>query len=317
MNIIETRDLTQRYWTKVTWSDFGSAPAWTTAVLHRLTFTVPSGSITALLGANGAGKTTLLKVLVNLLRPSAGEVRVLGVDSVRLGEREFAQMGYVAEGQQQPSWMTVRQFLDYCRPFYPTWDVELEKSLLTRFALPADRRLAQLSRGTLMKAVLLSALAFRPKLLVLDEPFSGLDPVSREDITHGLLESVRQGETTVLVSSHDIEEVERLADRVALLEDGRLRLAEATDALLQRFRRIEVAQDGIWQPEHRPTAWLNCESTTGRTTFIDSAYDPVATESLCRTHFPFAAVRAHPMTLREIFIVLARQRNLQAREEVA
>jgi ABC-2 type transport system ATP-binding protein len=292
MNAIEIHELSCRYGR--------------TEALRGLTLTVPRGSLFALLGANGAGKTTALKVLVNLLCPAGGRATVLGVDSRQLGERELAQIGYISENQEQPEWMTVGQLLDYCRPFYPTWDRALEEKLLAQFQLPTDRALKKLSRGMRMKAVLLSSLAYRPKLLVLDEPFSGLDPVVREDVTQGLLAAVQLGETTAIISSHDIEEVERLADHVALLEEGRLRFTEPTDELLGRFRRIEVDQEGMFGWDSPPAAWLQWETQPGRISFVDSAYDPVATERACRERFPAATVRAHPMTLREIFITLAR-----------
>jgi ABC-2 type transport system ATP-binding protein len=317
MNIIETRNLSQRYWTKASLAGLGSAAGWTTEVLHDLSFSVPEGSVTALLGSNGAGKTTALKVMVNLLRPSAGSAQVLGQDSTLLGEREYAQIGYVSEGQLRPEGLTVRRLLDYCRSFYPTWDRALESTLLARFALPEDRPLGELSRGMLVKATLLSSLAYRPKLLVLDEPFGGLDPVARDDVTQGLLESVRQGETTVLISSHDIEEVERLADRVALLESGRLKFAEATESLLGRFRRVEVAQEEAWQPGSLPASWLGWESGAGRITFVESAFKPDTTEQFCRKHFPCATVQAHPMSLREIFLALARKDRPQPHGAVA
>jgi len=309
MNIIETRHLSQCYWTKASLRDIFPPDAtlsWRTEVLHDLTLTVPAGSIFALLGPNGAGKTTLLKVLMNLLRPSGGEAQVLGVDSARLGEAQLARLGYVSENLKLPDWMTVRELLDFCRPFYPTWDRSLEASLLERFALPEERKLSQLSRGMRMKAALLAALAYRPELLLLDEPFSGLDPVTRDDVTQGLLEAVRQGETTVLVSSHDIEEVERLADHVALIEAGRLRLAEPTDSLLGRFRRIEVDSESAWPAGSLPASWLAWQSGAGRTTFIESAYQPETTEGHCRRFFPLGSVQARPLTLREIFITLAR-----------
>src|SRR4051812_16429068 len=133
MNIIETTNLTRR---------FGRNEA-----VHDLNFAVPTGSVTALLGANGAGKTTTIKLLMNLLSATSGSARVLGVDSHQLGEKEKAQIGYVSENQDLPLWMSVRQLLDYCRPFYPTWDRELEKTLLAQFALPEDRKLKHLSRG--------------------------------------------------------------------------------------------------------------------------------------------------------------------------
>jgi len=309
MNAIETRALSCRYWTKASLADIfppNTGLSWSTEVLHEVSFQVPVGSLFALLGANGAGKTTLLKVLVNLLRPSSGRAAVLGVDSQQLGKRELSQIGYVSEGQPPPEWMTVRQLLDYCRPFYPTWDPALETSLLEQFNLPTDRPLRHLSRGMRVKAALLSSLAPRPRLLVLDEPFSGLDPVVRDDITHGLLAAVRLGETTAIISSHDIEEVERLADHVSLLEEGRLRLAEPTEELLGRFRRVEVEREGSFGGQPLPAAWLHYEAAAGRVTFIDTAYEREATERACRERFPGATVWAHPMSLREIFITLTR-----------
>jgi len=303
MNIIETQNLTRR---------FGRMEA-----VHELNLAVPTGSVLALLGANGAGKTTTLKLLMNLLTPTAGGARVLGVDSRKLGEREFAQIGYVAEGQQLPRWMTVRQLLDYCRPFYPTWDRALEATLLKQFQLPETRKLAELSRGTLMKAALLSSLAYRPKLLLLDEPFSGLDPLVRDEFIRGVLEVSALGEWTVLVSSHDIEEVERLADHIAMLEEGRLVLSETTDALQARFRRVEVTL-GSAEPNlaNVPASWREAEHAGRMVRFVDTGYAREALARACRERFADAAVVAHPMSLREIFIVLAR-RGREARRAAA
>jgi len=304
MNIIETTQLSRRYWR--------------TEAVHELTLAVPAGSVFALLGPNGAGKSTTIKVLMNLLRPTAGSARVLGVDSRRLGERERAQIGYVSENQQLPLWMTVRQLLDYCRPFYPTWDRALEKKLLQQLELPEQRKLKHLSRGMLMKAALLSSLAYRPKLLVLDEPFSGLDPLVREEFVHGLLEASSQGEWSVFISSHDIEEVERLADWIALLDAGRLRFAEATDTLLARFRRIEVTLPGGAGPlASVPAGWLELQQSEGLVRFVDTMYEREATERACRERFPEAAVTARPMTLREIFITLARAGRATAKVPAA
>jgi ABC-2 type transport system ATP-binding protein len=290
MNIIETTNLTRRYGR--------------TEAVHELNLAVPQGSVFALLGPNGAGKTTTIKVLMNLLPPTSGAARVLGVDSRKLGEREKAQLGYVSENQQLPLWMTVRQLLDYCRPFYPTWDRELEKNLLAQFALPEKRKLAHLSRGMLMKAALLSSLAYRPKLLVLDEPFSGLDPVVRDDFIRGVLEVSALGEWTVFVSSHDIEEVERLADQVAMLDAGRLRLNETTESLQGRFRRVEVtgaAANALPAP-----GWLEWERAGALTRFVETRYAGEATERAWREQFAGAELKAQPMTLREIFMTLAR-----------
>ncbi|HVZ63499.1 MAG TPA: ABC transporter ATP-binding protein [Lacunisphaera sp.] len=304
MNIIETTQLTRRYGR--------------TEAVHELTLAVPAGSVFALLGPNGAGKSTTIKVLMNLLRPTAGSARVLGVDSRRLGERERARIGYVSENQQLPLWMTVRQLLDYCRPFYPTWDRDLEAKLLRDFNLPPERKLKQLSRGMLMKAALLSSLAYRPKLLVLDEPFSGLDPLVREELVHGLLEVSGQGDWSVFISSHDIEEVERLADWIAVLDTGRLQFTEAIDGLLARFRRIDVTLPGsAAELPAVPASWLGLQQTGGLVRFVDTMYERDATERACRERFPGATMTASPMTLREIFITLARAGRSPASISVA
>lgn len=304
MNLIETDRLTRRYWRM--------------EAVHELSLHVPEGSVCALLGPNGAGKTTTLKMLMNLLPPTAGAARVLGVDSRQLGEREFQQIGYVSENQQQPLWMTVRGLLDYCRPFYPTWDVALEKKLLVDFDLPPDRKLSQLSRGMLMKAVLLSSLAYRPKLLVLDEPFSGLDPLARHEFVTGLIEAARLGEWTVLVSSHDIDDVERLVDRVAMLDAGRLVLEEPTDDLAARFRRIEVeTETPVRADQVLPSSWWEYEARGTRVQFLESAYSAVGTEAACRERFPEARVTAHPLDLREIFIAVTRHGRRAAKGAAA
>jgi ABC-2 type transport system ATP-binding protein len=292
-NIIEINRLSRRY-------------AATEAV-HELTMAVPAGSIFALLGSNGAGKTTTIKVMMNLLAPTAGEARVFGIDSRRLGEAQFAQIGYVSENQQLPLWMTIRQLLDYCRPFYPTWDRELERMLLDQFDLPPDRKLRHLSRGMFVKTALLTSLAYRPKLLVLDEPFSGLDALVRDEFIRGVLEVSALSDWTVFISSHDIDEVERLADHVALIDQGRLRFSEAAEALLARFRKVAVTlQDNHANLEAPPPNWLELSREGNQVRFVESAYEPCAMTSACRQCFPGAAVDVQTMPLREIFLTLAR-----------
>lgn len=289
-HIIETENLTRRY---------GRHEA-----VRDLTLAVPRGSVCALLGANGAGKSTTIKLLMDLERPTRGTARVLGVDSQKLCETERRQIGYVAESQQLPLWMTVRQLLDYCRPFYPAWDRALEKKLLGEFALPENRKLSQLSRGMLMKAALLSSLAYRPKLLVLDEPFSGLDPLVRQEFVRGLLEVSAAEEWTVLVSSHEIEEVERLCDRVILLETGTKRVDETTESLLARFRRVEVTGASAQAVEAKEV--LELEQAGALTRFVVSDFAGDLSERGWQENFPGAQVTARAMTLKEIFVVLAR-----------
>jgi ABC-2 type transport system ATP-binding protein len=209
-----------------------------TEAVHALDLAVPEGSIYALIGPNGAGKTTTIKLLMNILRASSGSAEVLGVDSRRLSPREFARIGYVSENQEMPEWMTVDYFLRYLRPFYPTWDDSLAEDLVRQFELPRDRKLRHLSRGMRMKAALASSLAYRPELIVLDEPFTGLDALVRDEFTRGLLE--RAEGTTILISSHDLSEIESFSSHIAYIEEGRLRFAEEMATLADRFRQVEL-----------------------------------------------------------------------------
>jgi ABC-2 type transport system ATP-binding protein len=219
---IETQGLTRRFRRKES--------------VRQVNLTVPEGSVYALIGPNGAGKTTTIKLLMNLLRPSAGRATILGVDSTALGVPQFQRIGYVSESQHLPDWMTPDQLFDYCRGLYPSWDTELAAALRETLRLRREGRLRSLSRGTRMKAALLSALAFRPTLVVLDEPFTALDPLVRDELIAALQRPPGGRTWTVLLSSHDIHEVERVADWVGYLQDGRLEFSESVESLLARHR---------------------------------------------------------------------------------
>ncbi len=293
-----------------------------TEAVRDVTFSVRPGSIFALLGPNGAGKTTIIRTLVDMLRPAAGDARVLGVDSRRLGPRELQRIGYVSENQKLPRWMTVRDLFSFCRPLYPTWDDAFARKLGGEFQLPGHARIRHLSRGMRVKAALVSALAFRPRLLVLDEPFSGLDPVVRDDLVHGVLELAGQEAWTVLISSHDLDEVERLVDDIGFMNEGRLLLTESFDELQRRFRRMEVTladehQDMpivVARPSRLPSTWLGV-TTAGRVLrFVDERYSPAESERQIQRLFPGARVEAHPVTLREMFVALVRHQRSRAAE---
>jgi ABC-2 type transport system ATP-binding protein len=276
--------------------------------LRHASFRVPAGSITALLGPNGAGKSTALKTALNLLRPSSGHVEILGVDSRKLGPVQLARIGYVADGMELPDWMSVDQFLAWCRPLYPTWDADLERSLRNQFSLPGDRKLKHLSRGQRMKAALIAALAYRPELLVLDEPFSGLDPLVRDEFISGLLEIAGEEGLSVVLSSHDIEEVDRLADHVVLLNYGEVVLDEDTEPLLSRHRRVELLlpPDFGALPEF-PASWIAPQSAGRMLRFTDTAYEPEAfTRSLLKLFPGCPPADIHPLSLRELFVTLVR-----------
>ncbi len=296
--IIETKGLTH---------SFGSQ-----AVLQGLDLTVPAGSIFALLGPNGTGKTTTIKILMNIIEAASGEARVLGTPSAKLGPAEFQRIGYVSENQKLPEWMTLSQFLAYLRPWYPTWDDAFCAKMLEQFKLPTDRKLKHLSRGMKMKVSLLSSVAYRPRLLILDEPFSGLDPLARDEFIAGMLSLVDEAEWTILISSHDIEEVERLVDWVGFLENGKLRICETTASLQGRFRRVEAtlapASVSSGPPPLPPPDWLATESQSHALRFVTTQFQAGSVEAQMRDIYPSATeIRSSTMTLREIFVALARQ----------
>lgn len=287
-----------------------------TDAVAGLSLSVPQGQVTAFLGPNGAGKSTTIKCLLNLHRPDQGSATVLGIDSRQLGPSHFTRIGYVSENMELPLWMTVSQFLDYCRPLYPNWDRAFEARLLSQFDLPPKVKLKDLSRGMRMKAALLSSLAYHPQLVILDEPFSGLDPLVRDEFIHGLLELTGEEGWTVFVSSHDIEEVQRLADRVAIINRGKLALDETSDSLQARFRAVEVQlPDATPPPSKLPTDWLHSEQAGRVLRFIasrftsDDALHADIQQILPDTRPP--EIRA--MSLREIFVALARAYRLEGK----
>jgi ABC-2 type transport system ATP-binding protein len=285
-----------------------------TEAVRDVTFAVRPGSIFALLGPNGAGKTTTIRVLMNMLRPSGGRSRVLGVDSQRLGRPELERIGYVSENQKLPRWMSVAGLLAFCRPFYPTWDEGFAGKLVRDFELPPAAEVGHLSRGMRVKAALVSALAFRPRLLVLDEPFSGLDPVVRDDLVRGVLELAGEEHWTVLISSHDLDEVERLVDVVGFMNDGRLLLTEPLSELQGRFRAFEVTlrdtdsllPAGAAGRRDLPRTWIGTAVSGRLVRITDTRYVPGDSERLFQQVFPDARLESRPMSLREIFVALAR-----------
>ncbi len=274
--------------------------------LDELTFSVAEGGLHALVGPNGAGKTTLIKILVNIFRATKGHAMVLGADSTSISGRAFTNIGYVSENQQLPLWMRIGGFLNYLRPFYPTWDIDLESRLVQQFELPLDRKLKHLSRGMRMKAALASALSFRPKLIILDEPFSGLDPVVREELAQALVAS-REYATTFL-SSHDLGEIESFATHLTYLDSGRLRLSEDVPSIRSRFREVELTFDApIAVPQDLPSNWLHPTVEGNKFKFIDSTFHQEAILSEVLNRFgTIQHATFNPMTIRSIFLAIAK-----------
>jgi ABC-2 type transport system ATP-binding protein len=288
--------------------------------VHDLTLEVARGQVVALLGPNGAGKTTALRTIANVLEPTSGRALVLGVDSRRLSPAELRRLGYVSENQELPGALSGAELFAFLQPLYPTWDAGFARELATQFRLPLGRPLRQLSRGTRMKTALVSSLAYRPELLLLDEPFAGLDPLVREEVIDGVLALGDREGWTVLLCSHDVDEVERLADRVAILNQGRLALVEDTESLVARHRAVELVAETESSPlpGALPESWLQPQRAGRTVRFVESRFEEARTLAEVERLWPGArVVSAAPMSLKAVFLTLARQFRLHEEGETA
>ena len=201
---------------------------------------VPTGTVCGFLGRNGAGKTTTIKILMNLLRPTAGQVEVLGLDPGRDSLALRRQVGYVAENPVLYGWMKVRELVWFTGQFYDTWNQSKVDELIDRFGLDPEQKVKQLSRGMNAQLALALALGHEPRLLILDEPASGLDVVVRRDFLESIIGLIQEEGRTVFLSSHLVHEVERVADRVAIIEAGRLVAEGPVDQVKQGVKRVVV-----------------------------------------------------------------------------
>jgi ABC-2 type transport system ATP-binding protein len=209
---------------------------------------VPEGAVYVLVGPNGAGKTTTLKILLGLLRPDAGVVDVLGMDPRAQGPRVRAQVGYVPERTDWGyPWMRVGRLLEHHAVYVPAWDAAYAARLARAFDLPLEKSLGRLSKGLARRVHLTLALAHRPPLLLLDEPTDGLDPVMRDETLGMLAEHVAETGCTVLVSTHLVHEVDRLADHLGVIQGGRLTAQLARDTLHRMLRRYRADIPAGWR----------------------------------------------------------------------
>ena len=283
--------------------------------VHDVSLAVPRGAAYALIGANGAGKTTTLKMLVNVLSPDSGNATIMDVDSRRLSHREFQRIGFLSENHKLPERLTVEEYFAYWRVFYPTWDRALEQDLRKRLDLPADRRLDTLSHGMRMKTMLAGTLAFRPALLILDEPLSGLDPLVRDEVLDGLLRQA--DETTIVISSHELTEIESFTTNVAFMDRGRVVFEESTDKLASRFREVSVTLPRGREAASRPlpTQWLAPEFSGQIIRFVDTGFvgPEDLGERLVALLGRIESVEIAPLSLRDISKALMRASRAESR----
>jgi ABC-2 type transport system ATP-binding protein len=230
--IIETADVRKSY---------GSVQA-----LAGLDLRVPRGAVCGLLGRNGAGKTTTIKVLLGMVRPTSGRARVFGLaaDDERASVEIRGRTAFVSEDKDLYAGMTVHELIRFTAPFYPKWRADLASSYLAQLELRADARVNDLSRGMRTKLAMLIALSTGAELLILDEPTSGLDPAAIEQVLKILVKQATRDGTTVLFSSHQLADVEQIADHIAIVDRGRVVVDGALDDVRARYKRIQLVFDG-------------------------------------------------------------------------
>jgi ABC-2 type transport system ATP-binding protein len=294
-NVVEIRGLGMRFGKK--------------RVLEDVDLDVLPGSVTALLGRNGIGKSTLLKVLVGFHVATSGTARVLGLDLARKGPDVRRLVGYVPDRLELPKWMTVADHFRFLEPFYPTWSRDLELVLLGRLQLDSKAKVATLSKGQRAKHMLVAALAHRPQLLLLDEPFSGLDPVVRHEVLTAIMGHLKDEGRTVVLVSHSMGDVERVADRVVFLDEGRVRMDADLEDVQRRARRVGVTLvhgTESWTPPGSPDVMRSGDDVTLVYLDWDERY-----ADLLRNDASVSDVRQLPRDLDDVFRVAVKAADVK------
>jgi ABC-2 type transport system ATP-binding protein len=286
--VIDTADLRKQY---------GAVEA-----LRGLTLRVPAGSIYGFLGRNGAGKTTTIKVLLGMARATSGSARLFGaaVESEQAVDSR-RRIGFVSDEKDLYDYMTAGEMIRFTAAFFPRWRADLEQRYLRAFELPVDRKIKALSRGTRTKLALLLALCRGAELLILDEPTSGLDPAMTEEVLQALVAHVASEEMTVFFSSHQIGEVDQIADRVAIVDRGRVAVSGDLDDLRERYRRVQVVfEHDAPEVTFRATG-AGRVRRQGRVLTVLASEDAAAVVQEARALNPIS-VDVLPVTLKEIFL---------------
>jgi len=274
-----------------------------------VSFSVPSGSICGLVGPNGAGKTTTIRILLDLLRRDRGTVRVLGLDPARNAFDIVSRVGYVPEKHHIYDWMHVEQVLDFAAGVYPGWDWAECRQLNEILDLPVDRKVKELSRGEAAKLALTIALGHRPELLILDEPTSGLDPLIRREFLTAIVGLLKDANRTVFFSTHILSDVERVADRVIVLDEGRVVADDTLDALRTRFSKVSLLFESPPDEDFEIPGARRVEKGVREWVAVfegDRNDLPKLTGGM-----PVADVATQPMTLEDVFIELVGKKNGQ------
>lgn len=275
--------------------------------LQDLSFQVPEGVIYGLVGRNGAGKSTTLRMIMRLLQPDTGQIEVMGHAPVRMPLALRQQMGYSSDSLPLIPWLKAEQLLAENALFYPGWDASYVKSWAQKLELNLQKRVFSLSRGDRQKLAFLMAIGHRPRLLILDEPASGLDPVVRQQFLESLISFLNENGTTVILSSHQLNELERVADHIGLIQSGRMVLEADLESLRSEVRKVIFMGAGVeaFSPKH---ALLDVQRQPGYAEFVFRQWNDALGHEMMQL-FPEASLQVKSLDLESIFI------HLQAQEE--
>jgi ABC-2 type transport system ATP-binding protein len=274
-----------------------------TSALRGLNLRVPKGSIFGFLGRNGAGKTTTIKTLMGLLRSDSGTAQVFGIQ-VTDADRSIEvrrRIGFVTEDKELYPYMTVEQIIRFTRPLFPKWRDDLEKRYLQMFELPPKRKIPDLSKGMRSKLMLLLAISRGAELLILDEPTDGLDPAATEDVLRELVEITASEGTTMFFSSHQLAEVEFIADHIGIIDQGKMIASGSLDEMKAQYQRLQIVfADSVRMPEYWVEGVENVRHS-GRVVSILASHNVDAIVEQAQS-LPGATVESFPVTLKEIFL---------------
>lgn len=272
--------------------------------LQDIRLSLPEGQIMGLVGVNGAGKTTLLRILTGLARPDSGSVEVLGHPMPAAQVAAKRDIGFASEDMRLYKMRSLRWHMDLIGAIYPGWDEAYAADLLRRFDLRAEQLLGGYSHGQRVKALLLLNLARRPRLLLLDEPTTGLDPVARAEVLDALADVLRDERRSVLFSSHNTHDVEQLADTITFLHGGRLLASHDKETFLDNWRRV-VCQ-GDWTPD--PAGLPELAAVRRNGSMLELKLNGFNADITERLEANGLIVRSlHPMSLEDIFVTTVRQ----------
>jgi ABC-2 type transport system ATP-binding protein len=276
-----------------------------TVALDSVSLEVPHGAVLGLIGRNGAGKTTALRLALGTLWPDAGRVRTLGLDPVVSGRQVATRVALLSEESSLYPWMTVAEIVSFAGRLHPKWDPALAARLTNDLELDPARKIRTLSRGTRAKVALVLSVACRPELLLLDDPTAGLDPLVRREVLDGVLQAVSDEGGSVIYASHLVHDVERVADRIVVFDDGKIRIEGELEALKARIRRGRAVFDGD-APRGAVIDGAIDVATDGRVLTVTAEASNGNLESSLR-RLGAREIAVEPLPLEEILVALLRE----------